>query len=288
MKAIIGFAGTYYTLWSYEDFTSKQGDFMVFETKYHYHQNVSKDINKVKMLYPNVEIDMELKGFKDFTKFVKKEFVNPFTSLLDTMPFGKYKDQKIGCVLENDPDYIIWISENSNNRGLREFAYEITTELRNKKAAAQQEKFDAIPEYATDDVVEFTVTFSKNLTTVNAHLYDESGRYMHSGAAWKTFENVSTHGDGENVITKVDLENFAYYTFDKHENLTVNLIFQKEEVKLMRYQDFIYALPLDSKTMKGIKVKGFTFKVTARCVSLEYKQDSKEQDFEVLNIEKLK
>ena len=259
MKTVIGFAGTYYTLWSYEDCTSKQGDFMIFETKYHYHKNISKDIEKVKSLYPNVEIDMTLKGSSDFTKFVKKEFVNPFTSLADSMPFGKYNGKKIGDVLEKDPEYLIWISENSYNRGLREFCYEITTELRNKKAATQQEKLDAIPEYAEAEVVEFTVTFNKNLTP----------------------------GEGENIITEVALDNFAYYTFETQKNLSVSLIFSKDAVKLMRYQDFIYALPIDSKTGKGIKVKGSTFKVTAKCVSIEYKQDSKEQDFEVLSIEKL-
>lgn len=292
MKNIIGFAGTYYTLWSYEDVTSTRGDFRIFETKFYYQKNVSINIDKVKALYPDVEIDIELKGKTDFAKFVKEEFVNPFNSLSDIMPFGKFKDQTIGSILETNPDYLVWLSENSYNRGLKEFCYEITTDHRNAKAAENQNKFDAIPEYKEGEVVEFTVTFQRNLTAVNADFYDENGDFMYKGAAWQTedydnYETIINAETGE-VIEEIEpkLENFACYSFEQSKGQTINLNFAKEMVKLMRYKDFIYALPINEKTGKGMKVKNNTFKVTAKALQVELKATWKEQDFEVIKIEK--
>lgn len=278
MKNIIGFAGTFYTLWSYEDCASTRGDFRVFETKFYYHKNVSTDIEKVKALYPCIEIDMELKGSSDFTKFIKEEFVNPFTKLTDLMPLGKFKGQTIGTILEANPDYLVWLSENSYNRGLKEYCNEITTEYREAKAAEKQAKFDAIPEYKEGVVIEFMVTFERNLTAVNANFYDKDGKYMYKGAEWQTEDYCND---------QAKLENFAYYSFEQSKGQTIHLNFEKDMVRLMRHQDFIYALPINAKTGKGMKVKNNTFKVTAKALQVELKATWKEQDFEVIKIEKI-
>lgn len=37
-------------------------------------------------------------------------------SILDTMPFGKYKGELIGTVIEENPDYIYWAINNTDFR----------------------------------------------------------------------------------------------------------------------------------------------------------------------------
>lgn len=37
-------------------------------------------------------------------------------SVLDTMPFGKYRGELIGTVIENDADYIYWAINNTELR----------------------------------------------------------------------------------------------------------------------------------------------------------------------------
>lgn len=37
-------------------------------------------------------------------------------SILDTMPFGKYKGELIGTVIEEDPDYIYYFINNTDFR----------------------------------------------------------------------------------------------------------------------------------------------------------------------------
>jgi len=67
---IIGFSGTYYCLWSWrnETFYSMTGSGSYAATggttKYGYIKRISTDLNKVKELYPNLTIDMDLHGQK--------------------------------------------------------------------------------------------------------------------------------------------------------------------------------------------------------------------------------
>lgn len=67
---IIGFSGTYYCLWSYSNETnysmSGNGNYVATSgyTKYYYIKRISTDLEKVKQLYPNVPIDMDVHGTK--------------------------------------------------------------------------------------------------------------------------------------------------------------------------------------------------------------------------------
>jgi hypothetical protein len=37
-------------------------------------------------------------------------------SILDLMPFGKYREELVGTVIEEDPDYIYWAINNTSFR----------------------------------------------------------------------------------------------------------------------------------------------------------------------------
>ena len=108
----IGFAEQYYTLWDVtEDVTYSQYTKIV-TTHYRYIKNVSKDINVVKSEYSDLEIDMDLRGCKNWYS----------TKEIDLYPrvvkFGKYKGKTIKEISEIDFDYLVWLSENCDNNEL--------------------------------------------------------------------------------------------------------------------------------------------------------------------------
>ena len=105
MKAI-GFANKYYTLW---EVTSR-----VVESKYNksifiictYLKNISMDIDKVKALYPGLEIDESLKGHSCTFEYTKEQKeINT-----DKFNFGKYEGSLISeCT---DDSYLCWFFDN--------------------------------------------------------------------------------------------------------------------------------------------------------------------------------
>ena len=103
---VIGFANKFYTLW---DVTSK-----VVESKYSkdilvtnaYIKNISMDIDKVKELYPGVEIDESLRGHSCTFEYIKEQKeINT-----DKFNFGKYEGKLISeCT---DKNYLCWLFDN--------------------------------------------------------------------------------------------------------------------------------------------------------------------------------
>ena len=103
---VIGFANKFYTLW---DVTSK-----VVESKYSkdtlvtntYIKNISMDIDKVKELYPGVEIDESLRGHSCTFEYTKeRKEINT-----DKFNFGKYEGKLISeCT---DKSYLCWFFDN--------------------------------------------------------------------------------------------------------------------------------------------------------------------------------
>ena len=103
---VIGFANKFYTLW---DVTSK-----VVESKYSkdtlvtntYIKNISMDIDKVKELYPDVEIDESLRGHSCTFEYTKeRKEINT-----DKFNFGKYEGKLISeCT---DKSYLCWFFDN--------------------------------------------------------------------------------------------------------------------------------------------------------------------------------
>lgn len=115
MKQIIGFATQYYTLWDYEVnptfVTDSYGNHWLkgSNTTYSFIKNIAMDLDKVKSLYPGVEIDMDLKGTTNWVKEEKKDLPSGY------FWFGKYYGKKIDEVLSIDFDYCLWVIENSGN-----------------------------------------------------------------------------------------------------------------------------------------------------------------------------
>lgn len=114
MKQIIGFATQFYTLWNYEAIPQYRTDSYGnhhqtgVEHKYYYVKNVSTDLEKVKSLFPNVEIDAELRGTSSFTRNEKLDLPNNY------FWGGKYAGKLIDEVMEFDFKYCLWSAENYN------------------------------------------------------------------------------------------------------------------------------------------------------------------------------
>jgi hypothetical protein len=116
MKQIIGFGTQFYTLWNYEtenqyraDAYGKKHQIGILHNFY-YLKNISKDLVKVKELYPNVQIDEQLRG--KTSSFSWEESLG--------LPegyfwFGKHIGELINKVIESDFEYCLWYAENYNN-----------------------------------------------------------------------------------------------------------------------------------------------------------------------------
>lgn len=158
MKNIIGFAEQFYTLWNYEKENIYKTDVYGnshqsgVDHKYCYVKSISKDLGKVKSLFPNVEIDMQLRGNCSF--FRRQNIDLPENYFW----FGKYAGNLIDDIIYIDFPYCLWVSENYNNAYIRNHQkyiahFEAIAE-KEKSAIANAEKV------SVGDVVE--LTFSRN------------------------------------------------------------------------------------------------------------------------------
>jgi hypothetical protein len=111
---IIGFATKFYTLWNYEAIPQYRLDSYGnyhqtgVEHKYCYCKNLSTNLDKVKSLFPDVEIDTELRGTSSFTRNEKLDLPDNY------FWFGKYAGKLIDEVIEFDFRYCLWSAENCN------------------------------------------------------------------------------------------------------------------------------------------------------------------------------
>lgn len=114
MKQVIGFATQFYTLWNYESVPQYRTDSYGnhhqtgVDHKYYYIKNVSTDLDKVKSLFPNVEIDTELRGTSSFTRNEKLDLPENYFWA------GKYAGKLIDEIIEIDFKYCLWSAENYN------------------------------------------------------------------------------------------------------------------------------------------------------------------------------
>lgn len=108
---VIGFAGTYYTLWTLcvekAYYTAPNGKHYPSHMIYHYSyiKNISTDIEKAKCLYPNTIIDEELKGKTQSFSWEKKD--NDLTP--EILKFGKYAGCDVRELVKIDFDYILYM-----------------------------------------------------------------------------------------------------------------------------------------------------------------------------------
>lgn len=118
MAKMIGFATEFYTLW---DVTSEHtyradayGTYHVTGTVTHYNyiKNISKDLDKVKELYPSLTIDENLRGITRSWKETRE------VNLPDNFFwYGKYAGKKIDEILESDMGYCLWAVKNYPTSG---------------------------------------------------------------------------------------------------------------------------------------------------------------------------
>jgi len=114
MKKIIGFATQFYTLWDYEAVPQYKTDSYGnnhqegVNHNFYYIKNVSTDIEKVKTLYPDVEIDTDLRGTSSFTRNEKLDLPENYFWT------GKYAGRLIDEIMEMDFNYCLWSAENYN------------------------------------------------------------------------------------------------------------------------------------------------------------------------------
>lgn len=117
-KTVIGFGGVFYTLWQVSSvmhyYTSPNGNHYpsYMEYRYSYIQNISNDIEKVKSLYPGVNIDMELKGARSFTIEKTEDDLSP-----EILKFGKYAGRDVRDIFKLDFKYALYmIDRYSHNK----------------------------------------------------------------------------------------------------------------------------------------------------------------------------
>lgn len=116
MAKVIGFATEFYTLWDvrteHNYVCDSYGTYHVSSTTtfYDYIKNISKDLNKVKNLYPNLPIDEDLRGVTQSWERTKQaELPEGF------FWYGKYSGRKIDEILEEDIAYCLWCIRNYPN-----------------------------------------------------------------------------------------------------------------------------------------------------------------------------
>lgn len=110
----IGFATEYFTLWDKRDesvyFTDSYGNQWLREiiTHYSFIKNVSKDLAIVKSMFPDLVVDVDLKGKKGNWSLSRGQDLTP-----QILKFGKYSGKSIFDVSEIDFNYILWLIENA-------------------------------------------------------------------------------------------------------------------------------------------------------------------------------
>lgn len=113
-KQVIGFANKFYTLWTIEKLpvyvTDSYGNNWLtgYNERFTYHKNVSIDLDKVKSLYPNLEIDDSLRGVtQSWTKENNQDLCPQI------MKFGKYYKENLDELVNKDFNYVLWLVKNN-------------------------------------------------------------------------------------------------------------------------------------------------------------------------------
>lgn len=245
-NTIIGFANQFYTLWNFsvEPMYStihtaagerhvKTGDIY----KYFYIKNISKDLEKVKSLYPNVTIDDSLRGkSRDFEIEKGSKWVDYEPEVLSK---GRNRGMAIQSINEKD---LIWSYEN-------EPTYEDENGYNKKRIEYIENKLNEYGLFLYNDrwLTKEEIA-AKELEKSNKD--QKHQLYLNGGKGYiKPEKNL----DGNGFIT---IDEVQYY-FPEH--------------KRMYYNDFVYALP----TIKGVgkKIKGKTIEIQGKLVTVGSKLD---------------
>lgn len=165
-KQIIGFASQYYTLWSYSRDVRYVTDVngrhhpSYYQESYVFHKNISKDIEKVKQLYPNLSIDETLRGRDRSFDIKGSEDLTP-----ELIKFGKYNGYTINEIAEMDFDYLLWLEGSCYNQATRELiqTHPLVVEHYENIRLEEQRKIDAVRSSFLKSG-EYTIRFERNPT----------------------------------------------------------------------------------------------------------------------------
>lgn len=115
---VIGFAEEYYTLWDMvshlNHYQAPSGQvYPSYETRhYTYLKNISKDLDKAKKKYPDLEIDKYLRGRRNsFSLEVRENDLSP-----EMLKSGKYAGWDVRELIQVDLGYCIWLVGSSWNK----------------------------------------------------------------------------------------------------------------------------------------------------------------------------
>lgn len=235
----IGFTTEYFTLWNVteEKHSVELGGNIYNEYStmhYLYVKNISKDVSKVKALYPNITIDYELKGSQSFTHeqlhVLPDEYYKYFS-------FGKYYGKKIeDCT---DIKYLIWFYDNCNEKSqeyvlavLRKYGYAL-----NKYGC-----IELISEIESDKLVEVATERFKSLFNTE-HEFDcfveqnprEDGDIFLNGA-WFKFSEVAERSYNDHYYYLPVVQGKAKII--KHRNVHFTAVKQSgdEFIKIINFQ----------------------------------------------------
>lgn len=228
---IIGFAGKYYTLWSVISTEVKNEKESYTRRTYAYLKNISMDINKVKSLYPGLEIDKTLNGKHYYTSIENyKRIDDP-----NEFNFGKYAGKRFDAVA--DVEYTYWYSQ----------------------------------QLLTDDNRDACYEFLKlhGYVVIEGHIYSPQ-EYEKIQSANRVCDELLETNAKQGYIDLTITEN-AHYDAEGRCVLPTNIkgvyIVCEEGAKMMYYQGWEYYLPIFDGKAKRMKNKTVRIQTTNTLVS---------------------
>lgn len=248
---VIGFANEFYTLWD----VSKQDIYSSVETAsgtmsyksgekiyYWYQKNISKDLDKVKALYPDLKIDENLKGISRSWSTSKDVDETPHI-----LKFGKYAGQTVTEVAELDWKYFLWLIDNCYKAATKEECYKVQKyiDFITEQERTEKERLAAI-NTISEGINEIELTFNTN---PNHEALYNLGCYA-----------------GINDLREIlkDACVVAWGTYGN--NTRIAVVFSKEQVK---YVDGIYPYHMGIFNGKAKRLKNKSFKFTAELLATD-------------------
>ena len=235
MKTIIGFANIFYTLWNYQVekkyTTDAYGNHHLtgVNHKYYYLKNISKCLDKVKALFPDIEIDEELRGkTQSFER--TQEIEKPYGYFWN----GKYNGSLINEIIESDFDYCLWAVSN--------MGFAIRTFIQNH--AKYIAHIEAIKAEKNKEHEESKKIFCNILNQNYIEFVAESNIKV---------SDVS--------VSTEDTHTF-YYLYLRVDTIYIVFRFDKEMVSVKSYNGFDYGLPIINGKAKRMKGKTVRFEFT--------------------------
>jgi hypothetical protein len=267
-RQIIGFASQYYTLWSVRKETiyvtdSHGNHWPSYEqTYYTFHKNISKDIEKVREIYPTLSIDEGLRGVSRSFSQKGTEDLSP-----EIIKFGKYYGMNISEIAEKDFKYLLWLRDNCYGYKTRDLINELPQIVEyeaNLKREADERLKKTISSFLK--VGEYEVSFEYNPGECLSHTgYDISFDSDCPPFVKERYDMLMKimRGDFDTVRTEPLVEQFGYIDGQRY-----LIVFpQYKQVNGM------YPYKMGYINGKIQKTKGKTFKTYLAPVGFAYLSD---------------